>query len=302
MQRADGSAAAVDLAVADAVWGQRGVRWQRPFLEALAAHFGTGVREVDFERDAKAVAAAVNRWAEQETHGLVRDLLDPDDLDDETRLVLANAVHLEAAWEHPFGTERTTTGPFTRGDGRRVDAAFMTHPEAQDLAVARGPGWTAVRLPYAGGQLALAVVVPDAGRLAAVERALDGAWLGRLLAAFRPAAVQLTLPRWSSRFVAELQQPLSALGLGVAFGDRADFSGMTTDVRLTIASVAHQAVMTVDEEGTEAAAATAVVMRRVSARPVGLELTVDRPFLLVLHDVPTGTPLFLGRIDDPTAG
>jgi serpin B len=302
VRRGDGSTAEIAFTVADAVWGQRGVRWQKPFLEALATHFGTGVREVDFTTNPQAVRAAVNGWAERETKGLIRDLLPPDAVDEDTRLVLANAVHLKAPWEAPFDKEATATGPFTRGDGRRVDAAFMTHQEVGHLESARGAGWTAVRLRYAGGQLALAVVVPDAGRLEAVERAVEGAWLARLLSAFRPANVRLKLPRWSFRFSAGLAPALSTLGLGVAFGPGADFSGMTTDARLLISSVVHQAVMTVDEQGTEAAAATAVVARIVSAPMVDLELTVDRPFLVVLHDVATGTPLFLGRVDDPTAG
>jgi serpin B len=148
----------------------------------------------------------------------------------------------------------------------------------------------------------MAVVLPDRDRLAEVERALDGAALGRLLDSFVPASVDLQLPRWTMRTTVPLNETLTALGMPTAFEEQsADFNGMTARERLYISAVLHQAFVAVDEHGMEAAAATAVVMGALSGPPPGVPVVVDRTFLFVIHDIATGTPLFVGRVDDPSA-
>ncbi len=170
---------------------------------------------------------------------------------------------------------------------------------------AKGAGWTAVDLRYARGELAMAVVLPDRGRFAEVEQALDGTWLAKPLTGFAtdpgPGVVRVGLPRWTTRTQAELGEALQALGIRTAFTDAADLSGITTAEPLTVSAVVHEGFIGVDENGTEAAAATAPVMVATSAQPADPPtLIADRPFLYVVHDLPTGTPLFVGRVLDPS--
>ena len=219
-------------------------------------------------------------------------------LDSLTRLVLVNAIYLKAPWEEPFTKALTVPAPFIRTDGSRVTVPMMR--QQLTAGYATGPGWQVVDLAYAGSQLAMAVIVPDTGRLDEVEQGLDGASLGRMLTGRAPTPVSLGLPRWTFRTQAELARMLAGLGMPTAFTGRADFTGMTAQERLQISAVVHEAFVAVDEEGTEAAAATAVVVSLSAAPMPQVEVTADRPFLFVIHDVETGTPLFIGRVADPT--
>jgi serpin B len=222
-------------------------------------------------------------------------------LDADTRLVLVNAIYLKAPWFRRFEPSATATRPFTRADGRVLQVPTMSAPTMSGRYT-RGPGWQAVDLPYAGQQLAMAVVLPDPGRLADVERAFDGAMLARVLSGFSPATVDLQLPRWTARTKVDLVGVLAEMGMPRAMSAVADFSGMTRAERLAIGAVPHETFVEVTEKGTEAAAATAVKVGWVSAGPPRLPVAVDRTFLYVIHDVATATPLFVGRVDDPTAG
>jgi serpin B len=301
-KRPDGSVAKVIVDAANSLWGQHGVRWERPFLDALAESYGTGMRQVDYIHDSEAARQAINTWTSDQTHAKIPKLLPPGILDNTTRLVLVNAIYLKAPWAVPFDKTATRDGPFTRADGSTARVPMMESDSDTQLAYARGPGWQAVDLPYDDGGLAMAVVVPDAGRLEDFVRGFDGDLLGTLLTGLRPTGVALRLPRWTFRTQVLLNDPLGDLGMPTAFTGRANFTGMTRQEPLDIAAVVHEAFIAVDEDGTEAAAATAVMMHLTSARRPDVLLTVDRPFLFVLHDTETGTPLFIGRVSDPSAG
>lgn len=290
----------VELATANSLWGQQGVSWQRPFLDALAKNFGAGLRQVDYRRAAEPARVAINAWVSGQTKTRIPNLIPSGVLDALTRLVLVNALYLKAPWEVPFELRDTDQGSFKRLDGSTVRVPMM-HGTMYTLGYQSGPDWAAVDLPYAGSELAMAVIVPAAGRFAAVERSLDPARLAGLLTGFRPGRVRVDLPRWRTRHAASLAQLLAALGMPAAFGDQADFSGMTRTERLSISAVLHEAFIAVDENGTEAAAATAVVMAGSALMSPPPRVTADRPFLYVIHDVATGTPLFIGRVTDPTA-
>lgn len=296
---AKGSDGQVVLAAANSVWGQRGLAWQRPFLDTLARDFGAGVRQVDFATATEPARLAINRWVSDQTLTRIPELVAPGLLDALTRLVLVNALYLKAPWHSPFSPEDTRKAPFTRLDGSRVTADLMA-ATVTDAGYARGDGWTAVDLPYAGKELAMAVILPDPGRFTAVESGLDAAGLARTLRALVPTGVSVDLPKWTHRTKADLADTLAGLGMPLAFTDRADFTGMTTADRLHISAVAHEGFIAVDEHGTEAAAATAVVMGVSAALGPPVSITVDRPFLYVIHDVATGAPLFTGRVTDPT--
>lgn len=298
--RDDGTDASVLLDVANSLWGQQDLTWEQDFLDALAEDFGAGMRLVDYKRDAETARLAINAWTGERTHDRIPELVPGGVLDVDTRLVLVNAIYLKAPWVAPFTKNGTSDASFTRDDGSTVTVPMMSSDFLGPVGYATGDGWQAVDLPYDGGDLAMAVVVPDAGRFGEVEQSLDGVLLRSLLGGFRPTTVKLRLPRWTFRTQVSLAEVLATLGMPTAFSDDADFTGMTTDERLCIDAVLHEAFVAVDEAGTEAAAATAVVMRGVSAMRTSVDLTVDRPFLFVIHDVEMGTPLFAGRVTDPT--
>jgi serine protease inhibitor len=300
-KRHDGSVAKVSLDAANSLWGQHGVRWERPFLDALAESYGTGMRQVDYIRDYEAARLAINAWSSDLTHAKIPQLLARGILDASTRLVLVNAIYLKAPWAVPFEKSATQRQPFTRADGSTVGVPMMQSNAQTPVAYARGAGWQAVDLPYDDGGLAMAVVVPDAGRLDEITKVFDGDFWRTLLTGLRSTGVALRLPRWTFRTQVLLNDVLAGLGMPTAFTPSADFSAMTRDEALQIAAVVHEAFIAVDEEGTEATAATAVVMTLSSARRPEVHLTVDRPFLFVLHDTATGTPLFIGRVSDPSA-
>jgi serpin B len=214
--------------------------------------------------------------------------------------VLTNAVYLDASWAIPFDPKATAEGAFVRLDGSEVTVPFMHQEESLPFAI--GDGWRAVELPYVGGELAMLIVVPDDGRFDEVEAAIGGRLLDDAAAALEPATVRLALPKFEYRTRETVSSVLRRLGMATAFDPQsADFSGMTTEERLFIGEVIHEAFIAVDEAGTEAAAATAVVMRATAAPVDAVELTVDRPFLYSLYDRATGAILFMGRVLDPAA-
>jgi serpin B len=296
----DGEDAEVLLSIANSLWAQDGLAFEQPFLDVLAEEYGAGVRVVDYEEDPEAARVDINAWVAGETSERIPELIPEGMITQDTRLTLVNAVYLLADWALPFTAEATADGPFTLDDGSPVTVPFM-HQEAQFL-YAEGDGWQAVQLPYVGDQLAMLVVVPEPGGLGVVEDGLAAGFLDEAVTGLADQRVVLTLPKWDTESHVQLRQALSELGMPTAFSDGADFSGMTTEAELAVQDVVHQANITVDEKGTEAAAATAVVVGVTSA-PVDepVVVTADRPFLFVLRDVETGAILFLGRVVDPSA-
>ncbi|MCW2813266.1 MAG: Serpin [Nocardioides sp.] len=299
VRKSDGTRTELELDSANALFGQRRVEWQQPFLETLAASYGAGMNAVDWAEDTEGARAAVNAWTAERTRDKVGEILPAGAVDRDTRLVLVNTLYLKAPWEEPFEKSLTQEGAFTLLDGSTVDVPLMRGDEGTADAFARGDGWTAARLPYAGGRMAMTVVLPEAGAWADVEAAVVAGGAADYLDALQPSGVQLTLPRWTFRFHGSLVDGLEAMGVELPFSaGSADLSAMTEEVELYLSGVEHEVFIAVDEEGTEAAAATAVVASLTSA-PVLEPFVVDRPFLFVIHDVERGTPLFLGRVLDP---
>ena len=293
----------VELSIANALWGQEGFDFEEAFLDRLASDYGAGMQVVDFVDSAAREQArqAINDWVAAETNDRIQDIIPEGALNAMSRLVLANAVYLDATWARTFEPEATDTAPFFRLDGSSVDVEMMH--QTGGFAYARGDGWQAVRLPYMRNETAMLVIVPDTGRFAEIEAGLDATWIAEAAAALAPVPVRLGLPRFEFESDFSLNEVLTAIGMVDAFDPgAADFSGMTTQEQLFIAEVLHKAFVAVDEEGTEAAAATAVIMEATAA-PVDepIELTIDRPFVFALEDLPTETLLFLGRVTDPAA-
>jgi serpin B len=284
------------LRIANAPFAQRDTVFEQVFLDALASRFGAGVRLVDYKTDAEGARREINGWVNDATEKRIPELLTPGILDALTRLVLVNAIYLKAPWETAFSPESTESAPFMRLDGSTVDVPTMSIQDP--FQYAGGPGWRAVELPYVGGSLAMTIIVPD--DMAAYEQQLGADSFAGLTAALGPHEVELTLPRFEIETKADLAALLSELGMPLAFDPgRADFSGMTAQEQLFIAHVVHQANISVDEKGTEAAAATGVVMEATAMPAEVIHLHIDRPFLFALRDLPTGAILFLGRVLDP---
>lgn len=288
--RSRSSQRGVDVDIANRVWADEGLELLDGYVQTLATHYGAGLAQLDLSGDPEGARAAVNAWVAEATRQTIEELFPKGSIESNTRLVLANALHVQAHWKFPFPPARTSDRPFLLADGSQVDVPTMHYDES--LPSGRGEGWTAVRLPYTGEQLSMTVIVPD--DLAAFEQRLDAALLEQVESSIQGGGIHLSLPRFTARTHLSLVEALSDMGMPSAFGS-ADFSGMTPGGGLFLAAVEHEAVVEVDEEGTEAAAASGGAM----AGSHGPTVAVDRAFLFVIRDEPTGAVLFLGRVADP---
>ena len=284
----------VVLENANALWGQQDFTFEQVFLAELARDYGAGMQVVDYKKNAEAARVLINNWAAARTHDKIKDLIPEGVLDSLTRLVLSNAIYFKAPWAEKY--EALGDKAFTKVDGSTVSVPTMTGGEGGSYG--EGSGWKAASLPYLGNEMSMVVIEPD--DLKSFEATLDGPKLAGIVSGLHDHLINAQLPKFTFRRSVSLEDQLSALGMPLAFSDQADFSGISTQQRLQIAAVIHQAFIAVDEEGTEAAAATAVVIRAVSA-PVGKTIVVDRPFLFAIKDNQTGAVLFLGRVTDPLA-
>jgi serpin B len=299
----DESTAELELATANQLWGQQGFDFESPFLDLLAAQYGAGMRLVDYIEAHEEARELINAWVAEQTRDRIPELIPEGVLDEMTRLVLTNAIYLNAPWMHRFEREATELAPFTRLDGGQVPVEMMSLGGMTRVHYGEGADFEAVRLPYVDGSLAMIVVVPREGQYESFEAGLDAAKLDEVIGSLGDALVDLRMPRFEFRTQAGLKSALSELGMPVAFEPGgADFSGINHELGedLYIQDVIHEAFISVDEDGTEAAAATAVVVGVVSMPQVQAELTVDRPFLFLIRDEETGALLFMGRVLDPT--
>ena len=291
-----GELAAGDLTLRapNTVWVQSGLPLDPGFTAALAGAAAVTLREADFHRAADQARDEINQVIADQTEGKISDLLAPGVLGAATSMVLASAVYLKAAWAHPFPAGATQDAPFH--PDARTQVTVPTMRVQARLRYLRGDGFQAVELPYAGARLGMVIVLPDGPPGHPAPR-------GGVLAGLAHRQVSLALPRFRVTSGFGLRPVLAALGMPRAFSAEADFSGITTAQRLRVDEVVHKAYIDVDEAGTEAAAATAVVakaMARIMDPGPPVELIVDRPFLFAITDRTTGTPLFLGRVADPT--
>jgi len=287
------------LSIVNALWGQQGYEFKPAFLDTLAQNYAAGMRLVDFLADADAARQEINNWVSEETEQRIEDLIPQGGVDALTRLVLTNAIHFKAAWATPFEEQITEDGPFYLLNGGSVSVPMMRNTTERNYASA--PGYQVVELPYDGCELSMVILLPEEGDFEDFEASLDQAKLAAILDKLSSERVALTMPKFEMQSRFSLSDALSDLGMPVAFSDQADFSGMDGTKDLLISKVFHQTFVSVDEEGTEAAGATAVVMTLKAAVPeTPVEVTVDRPFIFAIHDIETGVLLFIGRVVDPS--
>lgn len=289
----------VVVAIANSLWVQSGLVIEQAFLDVLATEHGTGLQSVDYAADPEAARRTINAWVGDATQDRILGLLRDGAVTDETKLTLVNAVYMKAPWLHPFTGTATGPAAFTTSAGIVVQSPAMRVIDR--FAYVAGAGYRAVELPYVGGELSMLVVLPDTDRSLSIAVA---AVIGMDPAALTSALVSVSLPTFDIQASAGLADALTALGIIDAFdAQRADLGGIAV-VRppLHITGVAHQANITVDEHGTEAAAATAVMVAGGAAAPQDepIDFTVERPFVFAVRDNPSGAILFLGHVGDPT--
>ena len=261
----------------------------------MARHYAAGMRLVDYKKDAEAARLEINNWVSDSTNQKIKDIIPQGVLDKLTRLVLANAVYFKAAWQMPFAPKSTMDGPFHLLDGSSVTVPMMMN--IQDLTGMQGDGFSAVELPYAGGQLSMLILLPDQGRFREVEAKLNAELVGGIGDAM--ASVGFTafwMPKFTFEGSFDLADRLKALGMQDAFDPaKADFSGMESTGEIYLSTALHKAYISVDEQGTEAGASTVVLGIGFG----GGYFSVDRPFIFLIRDNPTGAILFVGRVMNP---
>lgn len=284
------------LNVANSTWGQSGMSFEAPFLDTLARDYGAGLNVVDFIAATEPARLAINGWVEDRTENRIKNLVPKGKLTSDTRLVLVNAVYFNAAWATSFPPEQTKPDTFVKTDGSLVDVQMMNLMSSRPYV--KTDGYEAVEMAYDGDELSLLVIAPTTGTFAAFESSLTGRKVLDILASLKPTDLFLSFPKLKVEAEFNLNTPLQALGMVKAFGD-ADLSGMSRSEHLYISDVLHKTFGEIDENGTEAAAATAVINVASSTSAMPPSMRVDRPFLMAIVDRPTKTLLFLGRILEP---
>jgi len=290
----------VQLKVANALWPQERYIFLDEYLALIEEHYRAVFTALNYG-DAETARSTINTWIEQKTEGKIRDLIPPGILDAMTRLVLTNAIYFKGDWAKRFDEARTQDAPFWVTPAEPTDVPMMSQVDTFGYS-AREPGLQVLELPYAGHDLSMIVLLPDRrDGIAALEDALTVEKLTRWIDDLRPVEVEVHLPRFTLNCQFGLGGALKAMGMADAFGNAADFSGMDGTKSLYISAIIHQASVDVNEEGTEAAAATAVVMK-LKALPLPPPVfRADHPFVFLIRENQTGSILFIGRMANPKA-
>ena len=284
------------LNIANALWGQKDYNIQSAFLNVLAQNYGAGMNLLDFINSPEPSRVTINDWVSQQTNNRINDLLPQGSIDSLTRFVLTNAIYFDAAWQDPFAKESTHNQTFNLLDGSTVTVPMMSRDGGYSYI--KGTGYQAIELPYDGNEVAMDIIMPDAGQFTAFESAMTADQINGIIGSLQNSFIALTMPKFSFDSSFSLKFALSALGMPIAFDpNQADFSGITGNTDLHISDVVHKAFVAVDEEGTEAAAATGVIIG-IAAAPQ-TTLTIDRPFVFLIRDIKTGTIIFVGRVLNP---
>jgi len=287
------------LNIVNAIWGQSGYDFLAEFLDTLAENYGAGLRTLDFAKETEESRITINDWVSDQTEGRIKDLIPQGAIDALTRLVLTNAIYFNAAWQFPFEEDATSDGAFHLLDGKKITVPMMGQTES--FGYAEGGNYQAVELPYDGQELSMVILLPTSGQFADFESSMNYEMAARIISDIKSQQVSLTMPKFEFESEFSLSKTLAAMGMPVAFSMNADFSGMTGNRDLYIDDVLHKAFVSVDEAGTEAAAATAVMMRLTAMPGIPVVVTIDRPFIFLIRDIETGAILFIGRVSNPGA-
>lgn len=285
------------LNIANRLWGQEGFAWRPEYREVTRTGYGAEMQALDFRKDPEQARVTINEWVSEKTEKRISELLQPGVLDDETRLVLTNAVYFKGTWARQFDAQRTVDGPFRVSEARTVQVPMMDqrgpfpHGRTDQLQI--------LELPYEGGDLSMLILLPhELNDLREIESSLNAANLSAWTQGLATSEITVKMPRFLINSEFSLGETLAAMGMPSAFrAEAADFSGMDGARDLFLSAVVHKAFVEVNEEGTEAAAATGGTMSLTSFSG----FIADHPFLFLIRDNITGSILFLGRVIDPTS-
>ena len=294
------------LSVANGLWIQDGLEVLPGFLNTVTANYGTGLAQLDFRDSPDEAVAAINQWVDEATQGKIMQVISRDSITGDTSLVVTNAVYFKGDWEDKFSEELTTDEPFFLLDGQETQAPMMFQRNNYRWQV--DDGYQAVELPYEGKTFALLVLMPDEGTFETFEQTLTGERLQAITDNLNRSKVILRMPRFKLDYSFSAKKGLQALGLADAFHmENADFRPIAGRLKgvpieaIWIEDAVQKSFVEVNEEGSEAAAATAVIVGVPDSKPQPpVEVTIDRPFIFLLRHSPTGAVLFMGRVLDPT--
>jgi serpin B len=290
---------AFELRVANALWGQENYAFLESYQQIAESAYGGRLQELDFRGATEQARQTINTWVERQTNDKIRNLIQRGVLGPLTRLVLTNAIYFKGNWASQFDPAETRDEPFTLPDDTKIQVPMM-HQE-EEFGYAETSTLQVLEMPYVGRTLSMVVLLPKrTDGLGTLEADLNAENLSRWLASVRRRKVVVAMPRFEMTHKTSLERVLNSMGMREAFGRNADFSGMTGGRDLFISAVVHQAYIDVNEEGTEAAAATGVVIRTTSVGPDRTPVfRADHPFVFVIRDRQTGSILFLGRTMNP---
>jgi serpin B len=291
----------IQLNVANGLWAQKGNPFLPAFLDIARKQYEANVNQSDFRTSAEAVRHEINDWVGQKTKGKITDLIPQGMLTPMTRLVLVNAIYFKGRWSTQFKKTSTTNAPFSVTGVRKVQAPLMNITE--NFNYAEPEGLQVLELPYVGNDVSMVVLLPrENDGLKTLENSLTAPKLYEWLGLLHSQKVNVFLPKFKLTDQFSLVKTLASMGMLAPFSPQADFSGMDGGHDLFISDVVHKAYVDVNEEGTEAAAATGVGMHALAVRrpePVPV-FRADHPFIFLIRDTRSGSILFLGRLVDPT--
>ncbi len=290
----------VALNIANGLWAQKDHPFLPAFLQIATRDYAAKMEQVDFHTGAESVRKDINDWVSGKTAGRIQDLIGPGALDSTTRLVLVNAIYFKGKWAAPFKKRNTISDLFTIAPGKDTSAQFMNLTD--DFNYAEAGGLQLLELPYTGGDLSMVVLLPaKTSSFKDFENGLSAEKLDQWLRQASVQTVNVYLPKFKLTQEFALAETLAGMGMTDAFSQKADFSGMDGARDLFISAVIHKAFVEVNEQGTEAAAATGVTAVASAVRPVTSEhvFRADHPFIFLIRDVHSGSILFLGRVSDP---
>ncbi|GAG82956.1 unnamed protein product, partial [marine sediment metagenome] len=288
-----------ELSVANALWSQKGYGFLAEFLELIEAKYGGKLNEVDFITATEAARQTINAWVEKETKDKIKNLIQRGVLNKWTRLVLTNAIYFKGNWARQFKEENTREAAFTLLSGEKVDTPMMN--QTAEFNYMEAEDFQGLELPYVDDELSMIILLPkEIDGLRGFEETLTTENFSQWLARFRKRKVIVSVPKFKMTCQFSLADVLRQMGMKDAFSGAADFSGMNGKRDLFISAVIHKAYVDVNEEGTEAAAATAVVVGITAVRPEKIPVfRADHPFLFLIRDNDSGSILFIGRMMNP---
>jgi serpin B len=292
------------LALANAIWPDKSCHLQPTFQATIQKVYGGASMPQDFTQNAETARKTINAWVAQKTNDRIQDLLPLGSIDAMTRMVLTNAIYFKGKWKNEFDKALTSDQPFTVADGKKVMVPLMHMPAAQSACrYAELDGMQVLQLPYQGDELSMVVLLPQLGGMEKLEAGLDAGKWATIGQSLYHAQVNVWLPRFKMKVGGSIKQPLGDMGMAPLF-QGADFSRMfLEDMPLAISDVIHKAFVEVNEEGTEAAAATAVIVTETDAmEPITVDFRADHPFLFMIQHNATKSVLFMGKVMNPVAG